>query len=178
MPRLLLVLALLLGTGCSSLEVVRLPPDVVHVPKGYEPVAGLQATCMGFYLFTFGIPETDLEKAVNELLVAEAKKLGADKIVGLRFDATPGSGIWWLTKLLWFRFASASGIAVKADGGGTQGGREEEKDIIPPEGAEGGPSGAPGPKPAPAPSVPAPSPRPGVSAPGPASKPVPKAGTR
>jgi hypothetical protein len=39
--------ALLLGS-CSSVDVVRLQPDLVEVPKGMEPVAGIQATCLSY----------------------------------------------------------------------------------------------------------------------------------
>ncbi len=113
-----LLVALLVGLafpGCSSVDVVRLQPDQLHTPKGTEPIAGIQTTCLGFYLFTLGLPEADLEKAINELLMKEAKKIGADRVMDLRFDATPGGGIWWLSKLLWFRMASAWGVAIKAE---------------------------------------------------------------
>jgi hypothetical protein len=103
------------GAGCSSVDVVRLQPDQLQLPKGMEPIAGIQTTCIGFYLFTLGIPEADLDKAVNELLMKEAKKIGADKVMDLRFDATPSHGLWWLTKLLGFRMASAWGIAIRAE---------------------------------------------------------------
>jgi hypothetical protein len=116
--RLLLGLALL--AGCSSVDVVRLQPDQLRVPKGMEPLAGIQATCLGFYLFTLGLPEADLDKAVNELLMKEAKKLGADKVIDLHFDATPSGGIWWLSKLLGFRSATAWGIAIRAEPGGDE----------------------------------------------------------
>jgi len=111
--------------SCSSVDVVRLQPDLIHVPKGMEPVAGIQATCLGFYLFSLGMPDADLEKAVNELLMTRARELGAEKVTGLRFEATPGHGIWWLIKLLGFRSATAWGVAVKAEPGAEQGGAGE-----------------------------------------------------
>lgn len=106
-----LLCTLVLG-ACSTVEIVRLQPDLLRTPKGTEPIAGLQATCAGFYLFTVGIPEADLEKAVNELLMKEARKLGAHKVVQLRFDVTPSHGLWFLTKLFWVRSATAWGVAV------------------------------------------------------------------
>lgn len=109
--------AALVAVSCSSVDVVRLQPDLIEVPEGMEPVAGIQATCLGFYLFTLGIPEADLEQAVNELLMEQARKIGAERVMNLRFDATPGGGIWWLTKLLGFRSASASGVAIKREPG-------------------------------------------------------------
>ncbi len=108
------LLALVLA-GCSSVDVVRLQPDQLHLPKGMEPIAGIQTTCIGFYLFTLGIPEADLDKAVNELLMKEAKRIGAEKVIDLRFDATPSHGLWWLTKILGFRMASAWGIAIRPE---------------------------------------------------------------
>lgn len=110
-------LSLGLVCACSSVDVVRLQPDLIQVPKGMEPVAGIQATCLGFYLFTLGLPDADLEKAVNELLMKEARKLGAERVMDLRFEGTPGGGIWWLSKLLGFRSASASGVAIRAEPG-------------------------------------------------------------
>ena len=107
--------------GCASVDVVRLQPDLLHTPRGTEPLAGIQTTCLGFYLFTVGIPEADLDKAVNELLFKEAKKLGADRVINLRFEGTPGHGIWWLTKLFGFRSAQASGIAVVAEPAAAEG---------------------------------------------------------
>jgi hypothetical protein len=108
--------------SCSSVDVVRLQPDLVHVPKGMEPVAGIQATCLGFYLFSLGLPDADLEKAVNELLMKEARAIGAEKVMNLRFETTPGGGIWWLIKLLGFRSASAWGVAIKTEAGAENGG--------------------------------------------------------
>jgi hypothetical protein len=113
--------AALLASSCSSVDVVRLQPDLLEAPEGMEPLAGIQATCMGFYLFTLGIPYADMDKAVNDLLFKEAKKLGAERVVGLRFEGTPSGGIWFLTKLLGFRFATAYGIAlVKEPGAGAK----------------------------------------------------------
>jgi hypothetical protein len=121
------LVAAAVATSCSSVDVVRLQPDLIEVPEGMEPVAGIQATCLGFYLFTLGIPDADLEKAVNELLMAEARKIGAERVMNLRFEATPEGGIWWLTKLLGFRSATAWGVAIKREPGG-----EGEKDEAPP----------------------------------------------
>lgn len=113
-------LLLCLTPACASVDVVRLQPSLLQTPKGTEPLAGIQATCLGFYLLTLGIPEADLDKAINELLLKEAKKLGADRVINLRFEGTPAHGIWWLTKLLGFRYARASGIAVVAESGGDE----------------------------------------------------------
>lgn len=138
--RVALALILWVGSSCSSVDVVRLQPDMVDVPEGMEPVAGIQASCLGFYLFTLGIPHADLEKAVNELLVREARKIGAERVVNLQFEGTPGGGIWWLTKLFWFRSASARAIAIKAAPGetGDAGPPPPPPLVIPQPGEEGG----------------------------------------
>ena len=115
--RRLLPLALLL-CSCATVDVVRLQPGLLQVPEGTEPLAGIRARCVGFYLFTLGIPDCDMDKVVNELLFAEARKLGAERLLDLRFDGTPEGGIWWLTKLFWFRSSTASAIAVMLEDGG------------------------------------------------------------
>jgi hypothetical protein len=56
----------------------------------------------------------------------EAQKIGADRVMNLRFDGTPSHGIWWLTKLLFFRSATAWGVAIKAEEGA------EEEEMPPP----------------------------------------------
>ncbi len=116
-----ILVGLVLLSGCTSVDVVRLQPDQLRTPKGMEPLAGIRATCLGFYLFTLGLPEADLDRVINELLMKEAKKIGADQVINLRFDATPSHGIWWLTKLFWFRSATAWGIAIRAEPDGDEG---------------------------------------------------------
>jgi len=41
-----------------------------------------------------------------------ASALGADKVVNIQVDITPDDGIWTLRKLLGWRTAEASGVAV------------------------------------------------------------------
>ena len=47
------------------------------------------------------------------MLVVAAKTMGADKIAHLHFDMTPDGGIWTLRKLIGWRSAQATGIAVQ-----------------------------------------------------------------
>jgi uncharacterized protein YbjQ (UPF0145 family) len=49
---------------------------------------------------------------VNTMLIGAAKALGADKVVDIKVDITPEDGIWTLRRLLGWRSAEASGIAV------------------------------------------------------------------
>jgi hypothetical protein len=108
----LTLLVVVSSSGCSSIEVVRLKPGLLKTPPKTEPLAGIQVSCVGFYVFTLGAPTCDMEKVVNEILMPKAREIGATKLVQLRFRQTPEDGVWWLTKLLWFRTARASAIAV------------------------------------------------------------------
>ncbi|HZJ66436.1 MAG TPA: hypothetical protein VFD36_23175 [Kofleriaceae bacterium] len=56
-----------------------------------------------------------LDYVVNRMLIHAAKELGADKVVDIKVDITPENGIWTLRKLLGYRSASASGIAVSIE---------------------------------------------------------------
>jgi uncharacterized protein YbjQ (UPF0145 family) len=49
------------------------------------------------------------------MLLATAKALGADKVVDIQVDITPDTGIWTLRKLLGYRSATASGVAVMVE---------------------------------------------------------------
>jgi hypothetical protein len=129
-PRALLAAALLL-CGCASVDVVRIQPDLLKTPEGTEPLAGIQARCTGFYLFTLGIPEATLDKVINEMLLKKARELGADRIINLQFDATPSHGWWWITKLLWWRSASATAIAVVKEHGADATGRPPPLELPP-----------------------------------------------
>jgi len=111
----LLICTIVCCSSCTSLEVVRLRPDLLQTPRGTEPLAAIQATCVGFYLFTLGIPNCDMDKVLNQMLATAARKLGAKRLIQVHHEGTPEGGIWWLTKLFWWRTARATGIAVVAE---------------------------------------------------------------
>jgi hypothetical protein len=107
------VLALALA-GCSSVSTVRLQPEAVAVGPGVRPIAAVQANAVSAYLLFIPVPGgVSLDRVVNRMLVATAKAMGADKVAQLRFEVTPEGGIWTLRKLLGWRSAKASGIAVQ-----------------------------------------------------------------
>ena len=108
----MLVLLAATALGCSSISTVRLQSEAVEVAPGLRPIAGIQADAISGYFFFIPIPGVDLDKAVNQLLLVAAKSMGADKIADLRFEITPNHGIWALRRLLGWRSARASGIAV------------------------------------------------------------------
>lgn len=108
-----LALALLIAAGCSHVSTVRLQEEAVEVGPGLRPLAAIQANAISAYFLFIPIPGVDLDRAVNQLLVVAAKTMGADKVVLLDFDATPDGGIWAWRKLIGWRSARATGIAVQ-----------------------------------------------------------------
>jgi hypothetical protein len=107
--------AILIGVlaACSHLSSVRLQEETVEVGPGLRPLAALQANATSFYLLFIPVPGVDLDQVVNQMLVVAAKTMGADRIAQLQFEVTPDGGVWALRKLLGWRSARASGIAVQ-----------------------------------------------------------------
>jgi len=99
--------------GCSSVSTVRVQPENVHAGPHLRPIAVIHAQVTSAYLLFIPIPgHVDLDYVVNHMLIAAAKSLGADKVVDIRVDITPDSGIWTIRKILGWRSAEASGVAV------------------------------------------------------------------
>jgi len=104
------------GTACSSISTVRVQPDSVHVGAGLRPIAVVHAQVTSAYFLFLAIPgHVSLDYVVNRMLLHAAKQLGADKVVDIKVDITPSDGIWTLRKLLGWRSAEASGVAVVVD---------------------------------------------------------------
>ena len=102
--------------GCSSVQTVRVQPDNIYVGPGMKPIAIVHAQVSSFYFMFAAIPGgVDLDRVVNRMLLATAKALGADKVVNIRVDITPSSGIWVVRRILGWRSAEASGVAVVMD---------------------------------------------------------------
>lgn len=101
------------ASACSSISTVRVQPDTVHVAPGLRPIAIVHAQVTSAYFLFLAIPgKVNLDYVVNRMLIHAAKQLGADKVVDIKVDITPGDGIWTLRKLIGWRSAQASGIAV------------------------------------------------------------------
>ena len=114
--RLALAAVTLVAVGCSSISTVRVQPDNLYVGPGLRPIAVIHAQVTSAYLFWIPIPgHVDLDYVVNRMLLATAKALGADKVVDIQVDITPDDGIWALRKLIGYRSASASGVAVMVE---------------------------------------------------------------
>lgn len=102
-----------LAAACSSISTVRVQPDNVHVAPGLRPIAVVHAQVTSAYFLFLAIPgKVNLDYVVNRMLLHAAKQLGADKVVDIKVDITPSDGIWTLRKLIGWRSAEASGIAV------------------------------------------------------------------
>lgn len=111
------VIAIVVAGGCSSVSTVRVQPESVYVGPGLRPIAVVHAQVSSAYLLFIPIPGgVDLDRVVNRMLVAAAKAMGADKVVNIQVDMTPEGGIWTLRKLIGYRSAQASGVAVVVEG--------------------------------------------------------------
>jgi hypothetical protein len=107
-PALTLALA-----ACSSVSMVRVQPESVAVGPHLRPIAIVHAQVTSAYFLFIPIPGgVDLDHVVNRMLLASAKAIGADKVVDIKVDITPDDGIWTLRKVIGWRSAEASGIAV------------------------------------------------------------------
>jgi len=106
-------LVLVGATACSSISTVRVQPESVYVGPKLRPIAIVHAQVTSAYIFWIPIPgHVSLDQVVNRMLLAAAKTLGADKVVDIKVDITPDDGIWTLRKLIGWRSAEASGVAV------------------------------------------------------------------
>src|SRR3954470_20347981 len=109
----LVLTAVLAAAGCTSISTVRVQPETVYAGPRLRPIAVIYAQVTSAYFLWIPIPgHVDLDYVVNRMLLATAKTLGADKVVDIKVDITPDTGIWTLRKLFWFRSAEASGVAV------------------------------------------------------------------
>jgi hypothetical protein len=107
--------AVVMLSGCASVQTVRLQAETVDVGPNARPIAGIQATASSLYLFGIGIPgDLTLDRVVNRMLIAKAKEIGADKIANLTF--TVECAAMCFSKIFGVLEARASGIAVQVTG--------------------------------------------------------------
>jgi hypothetical protein len=107
------VVAAVALTACSSLSTVRVQNENVYAGPHLKAVAVLHAQVTSAYLLFIPIPgHVDLDYVVNRMLIAAAKTLGADKVIDIKVAIDPDDGIWTLRKLIGWRSAEASGVAV------------------------------------------------------------------
>ena len=111
--RAALVTLATLAVGCSSISTVRVQPESMYVGPHLRPIAVIHAQITSAYVLFIPIPgHVDLDHVVNRMLIAAAKSIGADKVVDIKVEMTPDDGIWTLRKLVGWRTAEASGVAV------------------------------------------------------------------
>jgi len=126
-------LAVMAVAGCSSVSTVRVQPETIHVGPNLRPIAVIHAQVTSAYLLFIPIPGgVDLDRVVNRILLPTAKALGADKVVDIKIDFTPDSGIWTLRKLIGWRSAWASGVAVVVEDPGAPTGQPPASNQPPP----------------------------------------------
>lgn len=99
MTRTLTVLFLLFCAGCTATSTARLPgpPSVPgrlfvttnDIDLPYDSMGPIQATRRGVILFGFLDPVGfDIERCVNDTLVPEVRRTGADGVINLRVEQT------------------------------------------------------------------------------------------
>lgn len=101
--------------GCTSVETATVSSTEV-VTSGGEAVAVVQGTAVGITLLfhIVDIVQADLDTAVNKLVIAEAKAMGASRVDLKGASTTPRHGIFALAGgIIGFPMASAQGVAVK-----------------------------------------------------------------
>lgn len=119
--------------ACSSISTVRVQPENVEVGPGLRAVALVQANVSSAYLLFIPIPGgVSLDRVVNRMLIVAVKTMGADKVVNLQFSVTPDTGIYTLRRLIGWRSARASGIAVQVETEAADPGAEQGPEPAPP----------------------------------------------
>jgi hypothetical protein len=117
--RSLAAAAMLLATAastagaCTSVSTARMAPDDLYLGAGVEPIAAIQVDITSAYVLFVPIPGVDLDDAIRGKLLATAQAMGADKVAQMDFRITPSGGVWSLRRLLGWRSARATGIAVR-----------------------------------------------------------------
>ena len=106
-------LLLCAACACSSVQTVRIQGENVYAGQHLRPIAIVHCQVTSAYLLFLALPgHVDLDHVVNGMLLPAAKLLGADKVVDIKVDITPETGVWVLRKLIGWRTAEASGVAV------------------------------------------------------------------
>ena len=101
------------AAACSSVTTTRVQPENVAVGPNMRAIAVVHAQVTSAYFLFLAIPgHVSLDYVVNRMLIHAAKELCADKVVDIKVDITPGDGVWTFRKILGWRSAQASGIAV------------------------------------------------------------------
>lgn len=101
--------------ACTSVESAVVSGNEIAA-EGGEAVAVIQGTALGLtaIFHIVEIVQSDLDTAINKLLVAEAKAMGASKVELIGAFTQPRHGIFALTGgIIGVPVSMATGIAVK-----------------------------------------------------------------
>ncbi|MCL2011885.1 MAG: hypothetical protein FWG75_03745 [Cystobacterineae bacterium] len=115
MKRFLVAVVGMALMACTSIEVAKVSGSEIMTGEG-EAIAVIQASSLGwtFFWHLVTVVESDLDEVVNKMLVAEAKKMGANKVDLKGASTSPRSGIFGLSAILMGMPSSgAVGVAVK-----------------------------------------------------------------
>ena len=107
-----LLVALAVAAGCAHVDAVQVKPGTLDVGPGLRPIAVIHATGSSFYFLWLPIPGVELDE-VHARLLATANAMGADRVVLLSESIDSCQGFWCFWKVIGYRQASATGIAVQ-----------------------------------------------------------------
>ena len=127
--RPLAVAAVLLASGCAPAARLLINPTETAPavegflvtsgdlpPDGYSPLGLVHAERRGLYLLWLApLIRADLERAVDQVLVGEARRLGADGVINVRvaYETVPSFPTSLVTLGTVVRFVKADGLAIK-----------------------------------------------------------------
>jgi len=101
--------------ACTSIDSTVVAGNEIVTSEG-EAIAVIQASTIGWTLFLHLVTliDNDLDKAINKMLIAEAKSMGANKIDLKGAATTPRNGLFSLSALFMaFPGSTAVGVAIK-----------------------------------------------------------------
>lgn len=100
--------------GCTSVETAVVSGS--EIAANGEAIAVIQANALGLtaIFHMVDLVQSDMDTAVNKLLVAEAKAMGANRVDLKQAGTTPRHGIYALFGgIIGFTSSNAMGVAVK-----------------------------------------------------------------
>jgi hypothetical protein len=115
MKKKFLLAAVLAAGACTSVESATVSSEDI-VANGGQAVAVIQASAIGLtaIFHIVDIVVADLDVAVNKVLVAEAKAMGATKVDLKSASTTPKHGVFAIYgTIIGLPESTAMGIAVK-----------------------------------------------------------------
>lgn len=123
--RLLLVLPLVVLTGCTVINTAAVPSDrsghevfitAGDIPEAYESLGMVQATRSGLLLFGFLDPVgTDIEAGLKDVLMPQIRDMGGDGAINVRFRQTQYLPVQQVLGAIFFFVPLPSSVTVTAE---------------------------------------------------------------